>query len=465
MQKKMIHSLSAKVFLISFIVQCLAGMLICLVLYSQTPEMLYSPKEELEDIVEQLDDCTPARAGILIDDFIRESGFDIVIYEYNGYGYPMYSDPLTTIGDLTLKSRADVDEAYKKLPDNAGDLGSFGFCLKNDAGNYILTYFDYHEKVNLIPRALSNSLPLMILVVVSVSLVSSLIYTVLFALPVRKLSKASHAMADMDFTVRCNEKRKDEIGDLARDLNRMSSALDAKIRDLENEIRKTREMEQQKEMFFAAASHELKTPVTILEGHIRGMIEGVGPYADHDEYLSRSLRSVKRIESLINEILTASRMQSADDIRLSKLDLAGILEGRILEAEDLFTIRNISVSKDLEKDLFFKGNPELTSLAMGTFISNAVFYSKDGAKIALSSRKEDGNIVTLIRNTDAHISETDLPHLFEAFYRSEPSRSRKDGGSGLGLYLARLIITKQGGECSLSNEENDVLATIILPSI
>ncbi len=464
MQKKIINSLSFKVFLISFIVQFFAGMLICLVLYSRTPEMLYSPKEELEDIVERLDDLTPGQATGLIDDFIRRTGVDIVIYDYDGHGLMLYSEPADIIGTLTLKTRAEVDAAYDKLPENSGDLGSFMFSLKNDTNEYILSYFYYKDKENLVPRALANSYPLMILVVVTVSLISSMIYTVLFALPVKKLSRASHAMAGMDFTVRCDDRRKDEIGDLARDLNRMSSALDAKICELENEINRVRELESQKEMFFAAASHELKTPVTILEGHIRGMLEGVGPYADHDEYLSKSLRSVKRIESLINEILTASKMQLAEDIAFSSVDMGEVLKLKLEESKDLFTIRDIKLSEDIDADLFFNGNKELTALAAGAFISNAVLYSHEGADISVSSHKEGHDIVTVIRNTDSHINEEDLPHLFEAFYRPDRSRSSRDGGSGLGLYLARLIITKQGGECSLSNGGKDVVAKISLPS-
>ena len=439
-------------------------MLICLVLYSRTPEMLYSPVEELADIVERLDSLTPGQATGLIDDYIRRTGVDIAIYDYDGRGAIMYSEPVDIIGTLTLKTRAETDAAYDKLPDNSGDLGSFMFGLKNDPKQYTLLYFYYKDKENLVPRALANSYPLMILVVVTVSLISSAIYTVLFALPVKRLSKASHAMAGMDFTVRCDEGRKDEIGDLARDLNTMSAALDKKISDLETEINRVRELESQKEMFFAAASHELKTPVTILEGHIRGMIEGVGPYQDHDEYLSKSLRSVKRIESLINEILTASRMQSAEDITFSTVDMGKVINDKLAESEDLFTIRDIKLSEDIDDDLIFRGNKELTSLAIGAFISNAVFYSHEGAGISVSSCKKGHDIVTVIRNTDAHIDETDLPHLFEAFYRPDKSRSNRDGGSGLGLYLARLIITKQGGECSLSNEGNDVVATIILPS-
>ena len=74
-------------------------------------------------------------------------------------------------------------------------------------------------------------------------------------------------------------------------------------------------------------------------------------------------------------------------------------------------------------------------------------------------------MVSEIRNPGAHIDEKDLPHLFEPFYRSDASRNRNSGGSGLGLYIARLIVSRQNGECGISNVGDDVLATLIFPSI
>ena len=182
---------------------------------------------------------------------------------------------------------------------------------------------------------------------------------------------------------------------------------------------------------------------------------------DHEEYLARSLRTMKRMESLINEILTASRMQSAGDIAVSKVDMSEVIEQKITEADDLFLIRNISVNKDTQKGMIFKGNRDLTALAVGAFISNAVFYSKEGGAINISCHKEGDEIVTFIENEDAHIEEKDLEHLFEPFYRSDSARNSRDGGSGLGLYLAKLIITKQNGNCSLHNTSKGVTAKII----
>ena len=465
LQRKIYRSLSFKVFIISFLVQLFAGALICTVLYLKTPAHL--ARGELADLTIKLGDCDREEAEILIDEFIDRTHIDIAIYDDSDIisNFSIFDEELllTDFGTKTLKSVSDVRKAYDSNIDYLG-FGNSGFKLKDSDDYYILTYFDSGTMLNTMDSSIRDSLPLIVVVVLLLSLVTSVIYTVLFARPVRQLSKYSSEMAKLDFNTKCPDKRKDEIGDLARDLNLMSSTLDQKIKQLQEEIVRVQELEQQKETFFAAASHELKTPVTILEGNLRGMIEGVEPYNDHDEYLSRSLRTVKRMESLINEILTASKMQSASGIIMERIDLCSVMDEKINELNDLFKIRNISVEKSMEKDANIQGNRDLTSLALGAFISNAVFYSSEDSKITIEIYKDQGSVVTQIRNTNAHIDGKDLEHLFEPFYRSDASRSRRNGGSGLGLYIAQLIVTKQNGECGIVNDGNDVLAKIVFPS-
>ena len=235
------------------------------------------------------------------------------------------------------------------------------------------------------------------------------------------------------------------------------------IEELEREMERTNELERQRDVFFAAASHELKTPITIAQGQVRGMMDGIEPYNDFETYLPKTLSSLKRMESLINEILTASRMQSGNEIALQKDDFSSILRTRIDEIKELLAVRGIALETRIEEELYFVGNKELTSMAIGSFLSNAVFYSSECSVVKITSENEDGKIVTKIRNSNSHIDEDDLPHLFEAFYRSDSSRSRRNGGSGLGLYLGKLIIERQNGSVSLDNDGQDVVATIILP--
>lgn len=450
--------------MITFVMQMICGILICFVMGKMTPEMAYRPADEMDDLVIELESHTKAEGSVIVDEFIKRTGMDLAFYRLEDYRISSYNEVITDIGELTLKNSEQVDNALDTLPVEIGNYGSFGVTFTDDETEYIVIYFDHGIKENMVSHAVTKSYPYMIAMIAALSLICSYIYTLIFAKPVKELSKATKAMTNMDFDIKCNDKRQDEIGDLARDFNVLSETLDQKIKALEDEITRVRELESQKEMFFTAASHELKTPVTVLEGNIRGMLEGVGPYEDRDEYLSRSLRTVKRMESLINEILTASRMQSASEITGERTDLTKLIKDKIDESEDLFSIRDISIDMNVSEGLEFIGNKELTGLALGAFISNAVMYSKEGTTINICARRQQDTVVTYIENTNAHIDEEDVPHLFEAFYRADRSRSRKSGGSGLGLYLAKLIITKQGGSCSIENKENNVLATMILPS-
>lgn len=163
------------------------------------------------------------------------------------------------------------------------------------------------------------------------------------------------------------------------------------------------------------------------------------------------------------QILTVSRMQADNEIERKKESLGSLLNSRIEDIKDMLDVRGIVLETQIEEGLLFEGNSELVSMAIGAFLSNAVFYSTDSSKLIVKAFKDSDKIMTEIRNTDSHIDEKELPHLFEAFYRSDSSRSRRSGGSGLGLYLGKLIIERHDGEVSLENDGSDVVAKIILP--
>ena len=313
-------------------------------------------------------------------------------------------------------------------------------------------------------------LPVFLITLPAVSLICSFLYTMLFARPVRKISKVSESMSNMDFDVRCNSKRIDELGQVANDLDNMAGRLSNAFRELKEqnslllkEIARVNELQEQKTVFFAAASHELKTPVTILEGQIDGMIDEVGPYKDRDLYLMKAKHTVKRMENLIAEILMVSKLQTGDDMGHSRVDIGEVLSDSIADCADLFEARGITMETDIDDKILFDGDKELTKIAISSFLSNAAFYSDEGEKVSVTAH-DAGKIIVEIRNFGAHIDEKDLEHLFEAFYRTDSSRSRRTGGSGLGLYLAKLIIDRQGGNCTVINESEDVLARIELPS-
>ena len=424
--------------------------------------------------VEKLNITPYADSGKLVDDFILSNNCHIVFYKENKSEWDRFPADVTD-SKYQLRVRDDVLKLINLEDNKEMILSASGpvrfedikgrkdkdftvVCLWSQKGEYVLF------------ASFKRSLPLIIAAIVMVSLVCSFIYAYLFARPVRKLSLLSGKIAGMDFSVRSGTKRRDEIGDLGRDLDNLSASLNETITDLnqrtlelEHEIGRVNELERQKEVFFIAASHELKSPITIAQGQVRGMIDGVPPYDDYDVYLPKTLSALKRMESLIGEILTVSRMQAANEITHVKVDLSSLLKNKIDEISDLLEVRAIPLINEIDSGLYCDGNAELISMAVGAFLSNAVYYTSEGSEIIVKAFEKDGMIETEIRNTRSHIDEEDLPHLFEAFYRSDSSRNRRSGGSGLGLYLGKIIVERHNGTATLDNEDEDVVARIKIP--
>ena len=435
--KKITDRLSFKVFVITFTVQILFGGLIYLLLYNAAPlSWDIAQKNEMETkfakLAEELRQVEFKECGPLVDDFVLTNNCNIVFYK----GPRLNWNALPAVvpsSEYAVMTRYDVYNLINLKDGVVMNLYTSRNVNFNQekSSEYTVVCIWSQKAENVLWEALKKTLPLIVIAIVLISVICSFIYTHLFARPVQKLSEVSGRIAKMDFDVKSGSKRRDEIGDLGRDLDELSSNLNETItnlnkrtEELEREIERVNELERQKDVFFAAASHELKTPITIAQGQVRGMMDGIEPYNDIDTYLPKTLSSLKRMESLINEILTASRMQAGNEIVFQQVDLGSLLRKRLEEMKELLDIRGIALETDIGEGLLFEGNPELTSMALGSFLSNAVFYCSEGSAVKVTAVKKDGKIATEIRNTGSHISEEDLPHLFEAFYRSDSSRSR-----------------------------------------
>ena len=130
-------------------------------------------------------------------------------------------------------------------------------------------------------------------------------------------------MAELDFSGQCSIGREDELGCLAQNLNSLSASLSTALNDLQTanqqlktDIEKEQELEKQRVDFFSAASHELKTPLTILKGHLVGMLNGVCGYENHIEYMERSLAVVDRMEKLVKELMYVSKAEGTQKSEL-----------------------------------------------------------------------------------------------------------------------------------------------------
>lgn len=211
------------------------------------------------------------------------------------------------------------------------------------------------DKESQIVESLQKALPILCVTILGVSVTAAFFYSWYMTAPIKKISRTSRKMAEMDFSGLCATARTDEIGVLSDSLNTLAqnlSAALAELRDanqrLQADIDRERQMERQRVEFFSAASHELKTPVTIIKGQLEGMLYQVGRYRDRDTYLARSLAVTDTLEKMVQELLVLSRLDTPGyACARAELDLSGLLEKCLSAHEDLFIQKKLSVEKTI----------------------------------------------------------------------------------------------------------------------
>ena len=374
-------------------------------------------------------------------------------------------------------------------------MGHYKVAFKGSENRYTLFVFGSTQLVNQAVEALGQILPWMLFTVFGISLVISLFYSRYLSKPIRKLGAASDKVAGLDFSVRTEMKRTDELGTLSRSLDTMAQNLDQALKSLQSanaklkdEMEQERELEQRRMEFFAAASHELKTPVTILKGQIEGMEQNVGVYKDRDKYLARAREVTVTLQNMVQEILMISKMESwGFSLKKKELDLAELVRLQLADLTELFEQKNMKLEIMLPDQCLCRADQALMETVVRNVLVNAVRYSPknerirvklykeiqkiscedcrgiSGSSVAASGPKDSAPVVMEIENTGVHIEEAELSRVFDAFYRVDSSRNRKSGGSGLGLYIVRQILEQHGAEYEMQNSSEGVLFRMKLP--
>ena len=499
LRRKISESLTARIFLITAWVLLGAGG-VTFGLVALAAPVTYTTVIN-DDLTRQVDDLLGDLArssfedcGPLLDAFIRTTGASAALLGPDGEiaatgsllaAQSLREDDPTMVGAASECIVTSVDDtaavAWETGTAEAKDMVSVTMS-EQDAMLVDVRFADQQELYslcvtprieaeNVAVRALIQMAPWLLLSLLAFSLLCALVYSRYITRPIVRLSGIAGKMAELDFTWECGEERRDEIGKLGRSLDEMSRRLSTALRELENanhalrgEVEQERELDRQRMAFFSAASHELKTPVTILKGQLSGMLEGVDVYRDRDKYLLRSLQVTGRMENLISEMLEISRMETGTAaIRREPVTLSGLLERQLALDAELLEQRGQRLASTLTPGVLVGGDASLLGKAVENLLSNASLYSPQGAEIRVWCGREEEHPALTIENTGVHISQEALPHLFEAFYREEGSRNRDTGGSGLGLYLARMILERHGAVCTLENTEAGVRATVLFP--
>lgn len=323
-------------------------------------------------------------------------------------------------------------------------------------------------KLTQTEEAIRRMLPVLCVVVLFGSIISAFFYSWYMTAPIKKVSKLSKRMADMDFSGFCSSGRTDEIGVLSDSLNTLSRKLETTLSELQEanqklqaDIDMERRLEKQRTEFFAAASHELKTPITIIKGQLQGMLYQVGRYKDRETYLAESLAVTDTLERMVQELLTIARLDTPGyTCKKNNLNLSGLIKDRLMAFEDLFMQKDLTVEQAISPEVYISGDIQLIQKVLDNLLGNAAAYSEAGNQVIIKLWKENEITSLTIENTGAHIPDENIPQLFEAFYRVDQSRNRQTGGTGLGLYIVKTILDLHNAKMEIANTTQGVIVSL-----
>jgi two-component system sensor histidine kinase BaeS len=257
-----------------------------------------------------------------------------------------------------------------------------------------------------------------------------------FVTPVKRVADATHQLAAGAYATRVPVRSQDELGRLAGDFNRLAETLER------NETLRRR--------FMADVSHELRTPLAVLSAELEALEDGVRPLT------RESLASLRSEVSALGKLVEDLNQLALADVgalayRKRRVDVVPLLEQALESYRDRFAERRLAVETALERDAIVFGDADRLLQMFRNLLENSARYTDVGGRVRVSARREGHQVVTEFDDSAPGVPASALPHLFERFYRVDASRSRANGGAGLGLAICRSIAAAHDGEISAAD--------------
>lgn len=293
-------------------------------------------------------------------------------------------------------------------------------------------------------------------------LIMAFIYSNMITKPLVKINKAASKMANLDFDEKCNINSEDEIGSIGRSLNFLSNNLNNALNSLKSaneklkkDIEKEKTLEKMRKEFIAGVSHELKTPVGLIEGYAEGLKDNiVTSKEDREYYLNVIIDEASNMGNLISDMLDLSQLESGN-FKLNKMemDLGDLVWKCYQKYYTIFNEKGIELDINVVNANIFADKYRIEQV-LNNYINNAMKYVKN--KITINMVEKEKEVMVQVINDGEKISEDELDKIWDKFYKVDKSRNRKAGGTGLGLSIVKNIIELHHGKYGAANIEEGV---------
>ena len=283
--------------------------------------------------------------------------------------------------------------------------------------------------------------------------------------PILSLAALSERMSELDFDARYTADSQDEIGVLGRSMNTLSEKLKETIgalknannelqRDIEEKIR----IDEARRDFIANVSHELKTPIALIQGYAEGLTEGMAEDPEsRDYYCEVIMDEAGKMNKMVKQLLTLTALEFGNDRPvIEQFDLTALIRGVLSSASILLQQKEAEAELEAPESVMVWADEFKIEEVVTNYLNNAMNHLDGKRKIRIRLEKQENEVTVFVFNTGKHISEEDLDKIWTKFYKVDKARTREYGGSGIGLSIVKAIMDSHHKTCGVRNVEEGV---------
>ena len=283
--------------------------------------------------------------------------------------------------------------------------------------------------------------------------------------PVMELARLSQEMANLNFDAKYTGGGDDEIGVLGRNFNRMSVQLEKTISELKsanNQLQKDIEhkekLEDMRNEFLGNVSHELKTPIALIQGYAEGLKEGISDDPESREfYCDVIIDEAGKMNQMVRNLLTLNQLEFGDDeVQFERFDLVKLVKGVIASCEILVQQAGAKVDFIADESLCVWADEFKTEQVVRNYLTNAIHHVENEKRIEVRIRQDGSKARVSVFNSGKPIPEEDLPKLWDKFYKVDKAHTREYGGNGIGLSIVKAIMESFHQKYGVRNFDNGV---------
>lgn len=290
-----------------------------------------------------------------------------------------------------------------------------------------------------------------------------------FTNPILQLNDIANKMAKLDFSQKYRvTDTEDEINELGRSINTMSDKLETTIKqlqksniELEKDIEEKSKIDDMRKQFISDVSHELKTPIALIQGYAEGLIENVSTDEESRRFYAEViLDETNKMDRLVKQLLELMKLEyGKKEFNNEKFDINELINEVIRKCEVMLQKNNIQVEFESKKPIYVWADEFYIEQVVTNYFTNAIKHTEEignNKKIKITVKQLNDKMRITVFNTGKTIPEEDLTRIWGRFYKVDSSRNRQDGGTGIGLALVKAIMNNYQNENGVNNKKDGV---------